>query len=130
MTFKVGEETGLKLKLVISVSVDGQWSGWNDWTGCSATCADGIRSRDRLCNNPSPQYNGNDCPGNSNEMQTCKLRECPGQWHAKTLIIRHYLVAKNLMGNKDMYRSLLFRNRVEPVVLYPTRIFLNVLLNI
>ena len=61
-----------------SFSVDGKFSTWSSWGVCSNQCGDGTQTRSRTCNNPTPAHKGNDCQGNAQESQTCKLKECPG----------------------------------------------------
>ncbi|XP_071961462.1 properdin-like [Antedon mediterranea] len=62
--------------------IDGGWSSWSPWTGCSKTCGDGRSVRKRSCNNPRPQHNGKPCNGEDTGRETCNLRECikPVDW--------------------------------------------------
>ncbi|GAB1607433.1 hypothetical protein Ahia01_001026800 [Argonauta hians] len=62
--------------------VDGQWGPWLSWEECSKTCGVGVRSRNRQCNNPPPQYGGTECSGNKVEEELCNKRHCPvhGEW--------------------------------------------------
>ncbi|WAR18815.1 HMCN1-like protein [Mya arenaria] len=57
--------------------IDGGYTLWSVWDGCSATCGDGIQSRSRSCTNPEPQYGGLDCVGDSTEFQPCNDGPCP-----------------------------------------------------
>ncbi|KAJ8312198.1 hypothetical protein KUTeg_009571 [Tegillarca granosa] len=60
------------------IDVDGDWTAWSNWTDCSVTCSNGTMSRSRDCTNPSPQYGGNNCSGNSSETDECSTNvECP-----------------------------------------------------
>lgn len=63
-------------------SVDGGWSVWQTWGRCSVTCGNGVRNRARSCNNPVPQYGGNQCAGDATEIHFCHERSCPvdGAW--------------------------------------------------
>ncbi|CAG5124423.1 unnamed protein product, partial [Candidula unifasciata] len=54
-----------------SCCVDGNWSMWQAWSACSATCDIGTRQRYRSCNNPSPNYCGAKCRGEELEMTAC-----------------------------------------------------------
>ena len=58
------------------VDVDGGWTGWSDWSGCSASCGNGNQTRTRSCTNPTPAYNGDDCEGEETETQLCKIVGC------------------------------------------------------
>ena len=59
--------------------VDGQWGKWNPWSSCSVTCGAGVKSRSRLCDNPSPKHGGASCPGDGYERANCKDADCkPG----------------------------------------------------
>ncbi|KAL4226072.1 hypothetical protein ACF0H5_014060 [Mactra antiquata] len=51
--------------------VDGNWGLWASWTSCSVTCGEGIFSRSRICDNPYPKYDGNNCVGNTTEISSC-----------------------------------------------------------
>ncbi|XP_052285147.1 SCO-spondin-like isoform X5 [Dreissena polymorpha] len=63
---------------------DGVWTGWSQWSTCSATCGDGIETRGRKCVNPVPSAPlGKDCEGSVNETQACtNITDCPvdGYW--------------------------------------------------
>jgi hypothetical protein len=59
----------------LSVPVDGEWGEWRHWT-CSVTCGTGIDTRTRLCDNPAPADDGNDCTGPSSETRACVLHPC------------------------------------------------------
>ncbi|XP_062608445.1 coadhesin-like [Saccostrea cucullata] len=64
-------------------AVDGGWSSWGEWSTCSLTCGSGGKSRERSCTNPSPQYGGADCSGESEETVPCNTQGCPavdGGW--------------------------------------------------
>ncbi|KAL9959837.1 hypothetical protein ACROYT_G033195 [Oculina patagonica] len=62
--------------------IDGGWTQWSQWSGCSLTCGGGMRSRNRACTNPPPQHGGKPCPGNGFEQQVCNSQGCPvdGNW--------------------------------------------------
>ncbi|XP_060063503.1 uncharacterized protein LOC132543962 [Ylistrum balloti] len=56
--------------------VDGKWSTWSNWSTCSTTCGEGIMTRIRLCNSPTPDNGGKDCPGDTFDQDTCMLEQC------------------------------------------------------
>ncbi|XP_078617535.1 uncharacterized protein LOC144885488 [Branchiostoma floridae x Branchiostoma japonicum] len=63
--------------------VDGEWSDWSPWSGCSVTCGNGTQTRDRSCTNPAPAHGGADCVGPDEEVQDCDTGlPCPvdGEW--------------------------------------------------
>lgn len=62
--------------------VDGEWSRWTPWTECSTTCGNGIQTRYRKCNNPTPDYGGRHCDGESSQTIACMNKPCPinGGW--------------------------------------------------
>ncbi|XP_062331210.1 thrombospondin-2-like isoform X1 [Osmerus eperlanus] len=64
------------------VRVDGGWGLWSPWSACSLTCGEGNITRVRLCNAPPPQRGGQDCVGETKEMQPCNNTPCPiaGGW--------------------------------------------------
>ncbi|KAI8507552.1 hypothetical protein Bbelb_149320 [Branchiostoma belcheri] len=63
--------------------IDGGWSDWSPWSGCSVTCESGTQTRDRTCDNPAPANGGADCDGLDQETQVCDTGvPCPvdGGW--------------------------------------------------
>ncbi|XP_035222665.1 hemicentin-1-like isoform X3 [Stegodyphus dumicola] len=62
--------------------VNGEWGNWLEWQKCSASCGVGQRKRQRKCDNPSPQYGGENCTGLDTETDICILMKCPvdGRW--------------------------------------------------
>ncbi|KAI8513398.1 hypothetical protein Bbelb_100370 [Branchiostoma belcheri] len=59
--------------------VDGGWSDWGPWSGCSVTCGVGTETRDRTCTNPAPQNGGAGCDGPDQETRECNTGvSCPG----------------------------------------------------
>nr|XP_058946642.1 uncharacterized protein LOC131774603 [Pocillopora verrucosa] len=57
--------------------IDGGFNNWGVFSPCSTTCGGGVQTRTRLCNNPTPQYNGQDCIGPANETRACNTFYCP-----------------------------------------------------
>lgn len=59
--------------------IPGGWSDWSSWTACSAKCNGGMRSRERVCNNPEPQNGGANCEGEAEDAEGCNEEACePG----------------------------------------------------
>nr|CAJ65510.3 HyTSR1 protein [Hydra vulgaris] len=56
---------------------NGGWSSFSDFSDCSVTCGRGIKTKTRTCTNPSPQFNGTPCIGDSTETIECVLKSCP-----------------------------------------------------
>lgn len=63
------------------ILVDGAWSDWEQWERCSLSCGYGTKERKRICNNPSPQFDGKICSGTNFESETCKEAPCPSKVH-------------------------------------------------
>ncbi|XP_077986992.1 hemicentin-1-like [Glandiceps talaboti] len=66
----------------ITVRVHGDWSDWKPWGVCSVTCGEGIQTRTRSCDNPTPANGGRQCRGEETDNKACNPRACPinGQW--------------------------------------------------
>ncbi|XP_078578159.1 ectin-like [Branchiostoma floridae x Branchiostoma japonicum] len=63
----------------VSCPVDGGWSDWATWSGCSVTCGVGTETRDRTCTNPAPANGGANCVGETQETRQCDTGvSCPG----------------------------------------------------
>ena len=64
----------------MSISVDGIWSTWSQWSACTHTCgSNSTHQRSRSCDSsPAPQGNGTHCPGPASEMKQCQVSPCPG----------------------------------------------------
>ncbi|XP_021367259.1 uncharacterized protein LOC110459366 isoform X2 [Mizuhopecten yessoensis] len=63
-------------------AVDGGWSQWSYYGGCSATCGEGVQKWIRSCNNPTPLNGGFICAGSNISRGICNERICPiyGGW--------------------------------------------------
>ncbi|WAR12498.1 HMCN1-like protein, partial [Mya arenaria] len=53
--------------------VDGNWGQWSQWSSACyyKSAYSGYRKRLRDCDNPAPQYNGNECAGDDMETFLC-----------------------------------------------------------
>ncbi|CAF0913672.1 unnamed protein product [Adineta ricciae] len=63
--------------------IDGEWSTWSNYSACSVTCGTGVYTRVRECNNPTPNYGGDQCIGSPIETAYCQSNvSCPvdGAW--------------------------------------------------
>ena len=56
--------------------VDCQWGAYGEWSNCTKECGGGEKTRTR--NEATPASNGGqECEGNSTEIETCNQEECP-----------------------------------------------------
>ena len=62
------------------LDIDGGYSDWTTWSGCSHTCGGGRKERNRLCVNPPQQDNGKHCDvlGNATQTKKCNTEKCKG----------------------------------------------------
>lgn len=75
-SFKCICKEGFKGDLCEIKVVDGHWSEWGNWSDCFGECGIGIKTKRRLCNNPTPDNGGLNCSGEATEMDKCFLGEC------------------------------------------------------
>ncbi|KAJ7392163.1 hypothetical protein OS493_013535 [Desmophyllum pertusum] len=59
--------------------IDGSWTRWSPWQGCSRRCGGGIQTRSRACTNPQPAFGGAYCDGDSLQRRPCNSQEC-AEW--------------------------------------------------
>ena len=65
--------------VVYFLSVNGGWGEWGRWSECSATCGPGMWSRERKCDSPKPEYDGEPCNETEKvEVEKCKKQNCQG----------------------------------------------------
>ncbi|XP_078591867.1 SCO-spondin-like [Branchiostoma floridae x Branchiostoma japonicum] len=60
--------------------VDCGWSAWTTWTVCDKSCGLGYQERFRSANNPVVAHGGQECTGDSHQMQPCNVFSCPAEW--------------------------------------------------
>ena len=67
---------------MLSPLVNGGYTEWTNWGGCSRTCGTGTYVRTRSCTNPSPSNGGQTCIqqglGALSENANCNTQACPG----------------------------------------------------
>eukprot|EP00058_Branchiostoma_floridae_P020606 XP_002606096.1 hypothetical protein BRAFLDRAFT_88006 [Branchiostoma floridae] len=61
---------------VAECAVNGNWAAWSSWSDCTATCGDGVRTRDRTCTDPAPYGDGTECDGQGTEVEHCSIPPC------------------------------------------------------
>lgn len=54
----------------------GGWGPWSAWTPCSESCGSGIRTRYRVCNDPSPRYGAAFCEVINWSIKSLILTSC------------------------------------------------------
>ncbi|XP_052282153.1 coadhesin-like [Dreissena polymorpha] len=67
--------------------VNGEWSDWATWADCDVTCGNGLTTRTRACDKPTPAHGGSDCVGPASSSNVCTLKNCPlhGGWSTWSL---------------------------------------------
>ena len=63
--------------IILSKLGNGKWSKYGKWSKCSESC---LQFKERICNNPSPAYGGDDCFGNEKKYQFCNIDDCIGKY--------------------------------------------------
>jgi len=59
--------------------VDGGWSGFGEWSECTAECGGGTQTRSKTCTNPVPANGGKACEGEAQESKACNTEACAVQ---------------------------------------------------
>lgn len=60
----------------ICSAANGAWGQWSSWGVCSATCGIGLQRRDRYCNDPYPEPNGEYCYREGIDHKICIGPSC------------------------------------------------------
>ncbi|XP_071487729.1 A disintegrin and metalloproteinase with thrombospondin motifs 14-like [Diadema antillarum] len=58
-------------KLDVAPAVDGGWTEYSNFSECSRSCGTGVRVRIRNCTDPTPQWGGEPCVGDSHDYELC-----------------------------------------------------------
>ena len=85
---KLKEDALLKADYTIISSVNGGYSIFSAWSGCSKSCGAGTETRSRSCTNPKPANGGDDCSrlGQATETRPCIKQFCPGESQTKLVL--------------------------------------------
>ena len=63
--------------LFLIFSVNGGWTQWSEWSGCSPSCGPAQKYRKRSCTNPRPAHGGRVCVGPETSVERCRNVPCP-----------------------------------------------------
>ena len=58
--------------------VSGGFTNWTDWSECDRQCGSGQQEKTRFCNDPAPQHGGDECSGETRQLQDCTMPDCLG----------------------------------------------------
>ena len=77
MSLAIKNQHHIDFLLISAVPIDCQWKEFENWSACSKTCGDGMRTRSR---NISIQqaHGGKNCTGLSTDFEVCNIGSCPG----------------------------------------------------
>lgn len=63
---------------VTNCTVNGGWTEWSAYSGCSSTCGVAVKTKRRTCGNPKPAFGGRTCVGpDRSEIYCSHLPPCP-----------------------------------------------------
>ena len=68
-----------KIDIIFFLLLDGGWSEFGEWDNCTMPCDGGTTCRERLCNNPTPSFGGEQCHGEAQECKDCNTLSCKGK---------------------------------------------------
>ena len=54
----------------------GNWAEWTEWGVCDMPCNTGLQIRTRECDNPVPEFGGDECMGEMREHRECNKHAC------------------------------------------------------
>ncbi|KAM9408259.1 A disintegrin and metalloproteinase with thrombospondin motifs 7 [Pholidichthys leucotaenia] len=97
-------------------SVDGGWSSWSEWSGCSRSCGAGVQSAERDCDNPVPKFRGKYCLGERRRYKICNTTPCPHNLPTFRDIQCSHFNTQPYKGKFYKWESVL--NRVNPCELH------------
>ena len=63
----------------VYILVDGHWSSWGSWSGCSVSCGNGTRTRSHHCVFAKKKPHGKNCTGPVDNTEACFDALCPGK---------------------------------------------------
>lgn len=86
--------------------IDGKWSDWSAWSGCSASCGSGTKIRYRKCNNPPAIHGGAYCSGENVESSSCYVTSCSGKNKGTTHC--HLISSKSLSLSLCLFLAIQF----------------------
>ncbi|XP_078378151.1 SCO-spondin-like isoform X3 [Oculina patagonica] len=77
-----GESEDVRSCNELPCPIDANWSEWSKFSPCTLSCGGGTHTRTRTCTNPPPKFDGQDCVGESEDVQQCNTLPCPvdGKW--------------------------------------------------
>eukprot|EP00928_Gymnodinium_smaydae_P034699 TRINITY_DN24534_c0_g1_i3.p1 TRINITY_DN24534_c0_g1~~TRINITY_DN24534_c0_g1_i3.p1 ORF type:complete len:1370 (-),score=167.07 TRINITY_DN24534_c0_g1_i3:96-4205(-) len=76
----IGDDTRKQTCSMVPCPDACDWSNWGEWTSCSATCGNGLRSRVRISalRNVEPGMRAPpSCPGEVSQTASCRASACP-----------------------------------------------------
>jgi len=97
--------------------VDGSWNKWSSWSNCSKS-NNGLTSRSRNCDNPTPRGLGKKCEGIASEQKNCNIEIFSynqGSW-AGFNRLRHILTKNNLNKNDSKIYKIEFKETLESLI--------------
>ena len=62
-------------EMVTNSTCDCAWEEWSEWSGCSATCANGTMTKTRRVGRNATN-GGADCTGDTTEEESCDIGSC------------------------------------------------------
>ena len=64
-------------QLISNIAVDCEWSAYGNWSDCSTSCGEGVKSARRKVSQMALN-GGKLCEGSAIKSNECELQPCPG----------------------------------------------------